>query len=88
MRSRYSRALKDVKLLKAGEKYKKLPNYISIWILSYDPFGQNRMLYTVKNFVVEEKTVAMLNDLNASKEQIVEQLMENILLRKKRQDHF
>lgn len=24
-----------------------------IWILPYDPFGENRMLYTVKNMVVE-----------------------------------
>ena len=61
MRSRYSQALTDVKLLKAGEDYKKLPNYISIWILPYDPFGQNRMLYTVKNFVAEN-TQIVYND--------------------------
>ena len=39
MRSRYSQALTDVKLLEAGQSYRKLPNYISIWILPYDPFG-------------------------------------------------
>ena len=61
MRSRYSQALTDVKLLKAGENYKKLPNYISIWILPYDPFGQNRMLYTVKNLVAED-TQIVYND--------------------------
>lgn len=53
MRSRYSQALTDVKLLEAGRNYQNLPDYISIWILPYDPFGDNRMLYTVKNCVVE-----------------------------------
>ena len=57
MRSRYSQALTDVKLLGAGEKYRVLPEYISIWILPYDPFGQNRMLYTVKNCVVEDTRI-------------------------------
>ena len=61
MRSRYSQALTDVKLLEAGESYRKLPNYISIWILPYDPFGQNRMLYTIKNFVAED-TQIVYND--------------------------
>lgn len=61
MRSRYSQALTDVKLLGAGQTYKQLPNYISIWILPYDPFGYNRMLYTVKN-CVEEDTQIVYND--------------------------
>ena len=61
MRSRYSQALTDVKLLGAGEKYHKLPEYMSIWILPYDPFGQNRMLYTVQNCVVED-THIVYND--------------------------
>ena len=57
MRSRYSQALTDVKLLGAGEHYKNLPNYISIWILPFDPFGKNKMLYTVKNFVAEDSQI-------------------------------
>ncbi len=57
MRSRYSQALTDVKLLEAGESYRKLPNYISIWLLPFDPFGQNRMLYTIKNFVAEDTRI-------------------------------
>ena len=61
MRSRYSQSLTDVKLLKAGEPYENLPDYISIWILPYDPFGQNRMIYTVKN-VVEEYPELLYND--------------------------
>lgn len=50
-RSRFSQALTDAKLLKAGESYKNLPEYLSIWILTKDPFGQNQMLYSVKNCV-------------------------------------
>ena len=61
MRSRYSQSLTDVKLLKAGEPYENLPEYISIWILPYDPFGKNQMLYTVKN-CVEEYPELVYND--------------------------
>ena len=61
MRSRYSQALTDVKLLGAGENYRKMPNYISIWILPFDPFGKNKMVYTVKNFVAED-TQIVYND--------------------------
>ena len=61
MRSRYSQALTDVKLLGAGENYRNLQNYISIWILPFDPFGKNKMLYTIKNFVAED-TQIVYND--------------------------
>ena len=53
MRSRYCQSLTDVKLLNSGDTYEMLPEYISIWILPSDPFGKNRMLYTVKNYVEE-----------------------------------
>lgn len=52
-RTRYYNSLTDIKLLKTKEPFKELPELISIWILPYDPFGDNRMLYTVKNVVVE-----------------------------------
>ena len=61
MRSRYSQSLTDVKLLNSGDTYETLPEYISIWILPYDPFGKNRMLYTVKN-CVEEFPELLYND--------------------------
>ena len=61
MRSRYCQSLTDVKLLNSGEAYEMMPEYISIWILPYDPFGQNRMLYTVKN-CVEEFPELVYND--------------------------
>ncbi len=60
-RSRYYQAMTDVKLLEVGMPFQGLPEYISIWILTEDPFGQNRMLYTVKN-VVEEDSEIRYND--------------------------
>ena len=50
-RSRFSQALTDAKLLKSGESYSDMPEYLSIWILTKDPFGKNQMLYSVKNCV-------------------------------------
>jgi predicted transposase/invertase (TIGR01784 family) len=52
-RSRYYQALIDAKLLSTDNSFNELPDSISIWILPYDPFGDDRMLYTVKNMVVE-----------------------------------
>jgi len=52
-RSRFYQSLIDSKLLPTDTKFKELPDSMSIWILPYDPFGDDRMLYTVKNMVVE-----------------------------------
>lgn len=52
-RSRYYQAITDVKLLSSGVDYDKLPELITIWILPYDPFGKNMMIYHVKNIVEE-----------------------------------
>ncbi len=60
-RSRYYQALTDVKLLDPGQEYKHLPEYVSIWILTEDPFGANRMVYTVRN-KVEEVSGAYFDD--------------------------
>lgn len=60
-RSRFSQALIDSKLLPTGTTFEQLPELITIWILPYDPFGDNRMLYTVKNKVVENPDL-MYND--------------------------
>ena len=43
----------DVKLLAAGTAYDMLPELVTIWILPYDPFGKNQMIYFVKNIVEE-----------------------------------
>lgn len=50
-RSRYYQALTDVKLLSTGVDYDSLPDLFTIWILPYDPFGKNHMIYFVKNMV-------------------------------------
>ncbi len=60
-RSRFYQALTDVKLLETGVDYDKLPDMWTIWILPYDPFGMNFMLYSVKN-IVEESTEIDYND--------------------------
>ncbi len=44
-RSRYYADLIDTQLLNAGVDYDKLPELVTIFILSYDPFGVNSMYY-------------------------------------------
>jgi len=56
-RNRYYQSMIDSKLLPGGEPYKTLPDMYSIWILPYDPFGDNRMIYTVKNIVAENNQI-------------------------------
>ena len=43
----------DEKFLQAGDDYSELKRVYIIMILSYDPFGLDRMVYTVKNSCVE-----------------------------------
>lgn len=50
-RNRYYQSVIDSKLLPTGTLYEKIPDLFSIWILPYDPFGDDRMIYTVKNIV-------------------------------------
>lgn len=52
-RSRFYQSLMDSKLIPPNTDFDELPDSLSIWILPYDPFGDDRMLYTVKNIVVE-----------------------------------
>ena len=56
-RNRYYQSLIDSKLLPTSTAYEKLPDLYSIWILPYDPFGENRMVYTVKNVVTENNQI-------------------------------
>ncbi len=53
-RVRFYHAKMSSRGLKAGEKYGALKNEVIIIITPFDPFGLNRMLYTVKNCCVEE----------------------------------
>lgn len=52
-RSRFYQAKADANQLMTGAEFESLPEFIIIWILPYDPFGDDRMIYTVKNMVVE-----------------------------------
>ena len=60
-RNRYYQSLVDSKLLPTNTPYEKLPDMLSIWLLPYDPFGDDRMIYTVKN-KVEENNQIVYND--------------------------
>ena len=44
-RSRYYGDLIDTQLLKSGADYVRLPELVTIFILSYDPFGEGAMYY-------------------------------------------
>lgn len=56
-RSRFYQSLLDTKLLPTGTPFQKLPEIFTIWILPYDPFDDDRMIYTVKNMVVENQKI-------------------------------
>ena len=60
-RNRFYQSLIDSKLLPTDTPFSQLPDIFSIWILPYDPFTDNRMLYTVKN-KVEENNQIVYND--------------------------
>ncbi|MBP3603847.1 MAG: hypothetical protein J6J79_06850 [Lachnospiraceae bacterium] len=57
-RNRFYQSLIDAKLLPKGADFKKMPDVITIWILPYDPFGDDRMIYTVKNVVAENEELS------------------------------
>lgn len=48
-RARYYHSLIDSKLLKSGTDYERLPKVVVIMILPYDPFGEERMVYTIRS---------------------------------------
>lgn len=56
-RMRYYHGLIDSRQLNTGMDYDRLPRVVIIVILPYDPFGLNRMVYTVKNMCVEDVSV-------------------------------
>ena len=50
-RSRYYGDLIDVQLLNTGIEYEKLPELVTIFILSYDPFGESAMYYEAGSII-------------------------------------
>ncbi len=53
-RVRFYHAKMDSHSLTAGESYESLKNVIIIMIVPYDPFGLDRMVYTIQNSCKEE----------------------------------
>ena len=53
-RVRFYHAKMDSYSLMAGESYESLKNVMIIMIVPYDPFGLDRMVYTIKNSCKEE----------------------------------
>ncbi len=54
-RVRFYHAKIDAKSLEAGADYRVLKNVIIVFITPYDPFGLNRMVYTIRNMCEEER---------------------------------
>ncbi|MDE7253626.1 MAG: PD-(D/E)XK nuclease family transposase, partial [Acetatifactor sp.] len=52
-RARFYHAKLDAGSLESGARYGALRNVFVIFIMTYDPFGADRMVYTVKNGCVE-----------------------------------
>jgi len=52
-RNRFYHSKIDVGNLKAGQDYTSLKNVVIIFIMSKDPFGENRMIYTIANRCLE-----------------------------------
>lgn len=57
-RMRYYHGLIDAQLLANNVAYDRLPNVAIIVILPYDPFGKNRMVYTIRNQCEEDTTIS------------------------------
>ena len=52
----------DRRSLKAGEHFGKMKKVYVIFICDYDPFGYDRVLYTIKNRCLEEPTMPYEDD--------------------------
>ena len=55
---RYYHGLIDTQLLASGAHYDMLPSVVIIVILPYDPFGKNRMIYTIQNQCAEDSSLS------------------------------
>ena len=52
-RTRFYHAMIGRRCLKSGQSYDRLKKVFVIFICPYDPFGDNRMIYTIRNQCVE-----------------------------------
>ena len=53
-RARFYHVTIDRHILKSGEEFGNLKNVYVIFLCNYDPFGYDRMQYTIKNMCVED----------------------------------
>lgn len=60
-RCRFYRGMIDSRLLEAGTPYNRLPDLWLVFILPYDPVGENRMVYMIKNYI-EKSGAAVFGD--------------------------
>ena len=56
-RMRFYQGVIDAANLRRGQTYKRLPNVVIIFILPYDPFGGDRMVYTIQNAIKEDPSI-------------------------------
>lgn len=56
-RVRFYRSTIDARSLQTGADYNYLKNVVIIMLLPYDPFGYDRMMYTVRNKCLEEPEI-------------------------------
>ena len=61
-RARFYHAMIDRRSLKVGEHFGKMKKVYVIFICDYDPFGYDRVLYTIKNRCLEEPTMPYEDD--------------------------
>lgn len=64
-RARFYHAAIDRVALKSGENFGKLKKVYVIFICDYDPFGCDRVLYTIKNKCLEEPELPYNDDAEA-----------------------
>jgi predicted transposase/invertase (TIGR01784 family) len=56
-RVRFYHAVIDARSFQSGNGYESLKNVITIIITPFDPFGKNRMVYTIRNMCEEDPTM-------------------------------
>ncbi len=56
-RLRFYQGMIDASNLRKGQAYTSLPNVVIIFILPYDPFGGNQMVYTIQNMIEEDPSI-------------------------------
>lgn len=53
LRARYYQAATDIRLLPTGKSYSALPDFLTIFICTFDYFGKKKPVYTIRNTIQE-----------------------------------